>query len=347
MSKKFTRNLKKKLKLLLKLLNKLKKTNEQLYNEKMAAVEKLKKQHEKEYLGLKESLKQQFEKDRQQFEIEKQQFEKEKEEVEKLYQITENIIELNVGGDTITTLKTTLTSIQGSMLCAMFSGRHTLTTDKQGRYFIDRNPKYFRMILEALRTGNLPNYEPKEKDELLREMDYFGLQELFPPLIIKYTPNSTQGLLYNLSLNEKSYCECISISIIKWVNEKKERYSVLESLSTIQAKQLQTNECILFKFEKHLAKITHISASINDYSGYGYDFSKITFYNGQWDSSQIENIQKNSTQSYGYISISNGNLVYKINENNYCTQFAIELPYAAQISNLDIFGEFKSHTNKV
>jgi hypothetical protein len=50
----------------------------------------------------------------------------------------EEIIDLNVGGMCFTTTRTTLCSVKGSMLEAMFSGRWQLPTDKKGRYFIDR-----------------------------------------------------------------------------------------------------------------------------------------------------------------------------------------------------------------
>lgn len=39
------------------------------------------------------------------------------------------------------------------MLAAMFSGRHDLDTDSEGRYFIDRDGTYFKHILNYLREG--------------------------------------------------------------------------------------------------------------------------------------------------------------------------------------------------
>jgi hypothetical protein len=55
----------------------------------------------------------------------------------------DEILELNVGGEPFTTTKSTLCSVSGSMLEAMFSGRHTLK-QKEGRYFLDRDPVIFR-----------------------------------------------------------------------------------------------------------------------------------------------------------------------------------------------------------
>lgn len=39
------------------------------------------------------------------------------------------------------------------MLAAMFSGRHQLDTDSEGRYFIDRDGTYFKHILNFLRDS--------------------------------------------------------------------------------------------------------------------------------------------------------------------------------------------------
>jgi len=64
------------------------------------------------------------------------------------------VIPLNVGGYNFVTTLSTLTKDKHSMLAAMFSGRHELDTDSEGRYFIDRDGKYFKYILNFLRDGN-------------------------------------------------------------------------------------------------------------------------------------------------------------------------------------------------
>ena len=63
------------------------------------------------------------------------------------------MVTLNVGGVIYTTLRQTLQKYPGSMLAAMFSGRHDPQTDSQGAHFIDRNGTYFRYVLEFLRCG--------------------------------------------------------------------------------------------------------------------------------------------------------------------------------------------------
>ena len=63
------------------------------------------------------------------------------------------IIDLNVGGTYYSTTLDTLRSDPDSMLCAMFSGRVGVLTDKDHRYFIDRDGNLFRYVLSFLRFG--------------------------------------------------------------------------------------------------------------------------------------------------------------------------------------------------
>ncbi|XP_059408445.1 BTB/POZ domain-containing protein KCTD12-like [Carassius carassius] len=91
------------------------------------------------------------------------------------------IIELNVGGQVYVTRHSTLLSVPNTLLWTMFSQKKPaeLTTDCKGRYFLDRDGFLFRYILDYLRdqTLVLPDYF-KEKASLLKEAEYFQLQEL-------------------------------------------------------------------------------------------------------------------------------------------------------------------------
>ena len=64
------------------------------------------------------------------------------------------IVRLSVGGVHFETSLETLCSDPNSMLAAMFSGRHNVMKDEDGRYFIDRDGTHFRYILNYLRDGN-------------------------------------------------------------------------------------------------------------------------------------------------------------------------------------------------
>lgn len=105
---------------------------------------------------------------------EKEKEEKEKKRLEELYQVKEDVIVLNVGGKLISTTKATLTSEKESMLFAMFSDRYKLTSDKDGYIFIDRNPKYFKIILEFLRTRQFFGLENVDIKQLNAELEFFA-----------------------------------------------------------------------------------------------------------------------------------------------------------------------------
>ncbi|CAF4508826.1 unnamed protein product [Rotaria sp. Silwood1] len=69
--------------------------------------------------------------------------------------LTDDIIELNVGGQKITTLRSTLTVVPNSKLARMFSkdnSEKNLPMDKNGAVFFDYNPTYFNYLLDQLRT---------------------------------------------------------------------------------------------------------------------------------------------------------------------------------------------------
>ena len=65
------------------------------------------------------------------------------------------------------------------MLARMFSGELVPgTKDENGAFMIDRSPKYFEPILNYLRTGEL-NIDPNvNKENVIAEAKYFGIQSL-------------------------------------------------------------------------------------------------------------------------------------------------------------------------
>ena len=75
-----------------------------------------------------------------------------------MFQVPEDIIDLDIGGQHITTTKKTLMRFEGSVLHAMFSGRHQLPKHN-GRIFIDRDGKAFIHMINYLRTGEKPPFE--------------------------------------------------------------------------------------------------------------------------------------------------------------------------------------------
>ena len=107
----------------------------------------------------------------------------------------DDIINLNVGGQKITTKRSTLCQVEGSLLASMFSGRweNKLSRDEDGRVFFDFNPQYFLLILDFLRARKMASPEnpaplPKVLEDQVKNfnnlVEYLGLSdEITPPEI--------------------------------------------------------------------------------------------------------------------------------------------------------------------
>ena len=102
----------------------------------------------------------------------------------------DDIINLNVGGKKITTKRSTLCQVKGSLLASMFSGRweDSLSRDENGRIFFDWNPQHFILILEYLRgktiaTPKNPSPLPKIPEDQTKTfqnlVEYLGLSSEF------------------------------------------------------------------------------------------------------------------------------------------------------------------------
>ncbi|XP_050785643.1 rab5 GDP/GTP exchange factor [Gopherus flavomarginatus] len=90
------------------------------------------------------------------------------------------VVPLNVGGMYFATRLSTLRRYEDTMLAAMFSGRHYIPTDAQGRYFIDRDGTYFGDVLNFLRSGDLP---PRERvRSVYKEAQYYSIGPLLDNL---------------------------------------------------------------------------------------------------------------------------------------------------------------------
>ncbi|CAG5870830.1 unnamed protein product [Menidia menidia] len=90
------------------------------------------------------------------------------------------VISLNVGGTYFTTRLSTLRRYEDTMLAAMFSGRHYIPRDAEGRYFIDRDGGYFGDILNFLREGELPHQDRVRA--VHREAQYYAIGPLLDRL---------------------------------------------------------------------------------------------------------------------------------------------------------------------
>merc|ERR1712018_96333 len=92
-----------------------------------------------------------------------------------------DIIKLSVGGREFKTTRGTLVADQDSMLARMFENaedsafRPAAAKDENGAFFIDRDPKYFNVVLNFLRTGEVEEDETIDPNFLLKEAQYYGL----------------------------------------------------------------------------------------------------------------------------------------------------------------------------
>lgn len=85
--------------------------------------------------------------------------------------------EVNVGGVVFTTTQCTLTKYPDTMLAALFSGKHTVERDPEGRPFLDRSGKLFEAILDGMREDvfEIPNgFQGKR---MVKELEFYGLND--------------------------------------------------------------------------------------------------------------------------------------------------------------------------
>lgn len=89
------------------------------------------------------------------------------------------IIDLDVGGKRFRTTRQTLLSDPTSMLAKMFNPESPISPGikKGGAYFLDRDPVYFRVVLNYLRSGHL-DLDSCNATALLKEASFFGLSGL-------------------------------------------------------------------------------------------------------------------------------------------------------------------------
>jgi len=97
----------------------------------------------------------------------------------------ETTIDLNVGGTVFETARSTVVQQSGSYLETILSGRYQVSHDRNGRIFVNRDPEYFRTILNFLRNPQTPPMprDSAESEALVREAAFWGIH-FFPfPLV--------------------------------------------------------------------------------------------------------------------------------------------------------------------
>lgn len=116
---------------------------------------------------------------------EKVEWERDKEEFERELQGTyagkNKLISLDVGGThRITTNIDLLTTVEGSMLAKMFSGRHDVPKNEKGNVFLDRDGETFLTLVNYLRNYRraLPKLDSIKQETLfLKELEFWRMDE--------------------------------------------------------------------------------------------------------------------------------------------------------------------------
>ncbi|KAK6630971.1 hypothetical protein RUM44_003143 [Polyplax serrata] len=94
-----------------------------------------------------------------------------------------DIVHLNVGGRRFSTSRQTLTWIPDSFFTALLSGRIPSLRDETGAIFIDRDPQYFSIILNYLRTKDI-DLNVTDLRVLRQEAEYYGIAPLVKRLML-------------------------------------------------------------------------------------------------------------------------------------------------------------------
>ena len=129
-----------------------------------------------------------IEKEREKMKAEVEAYNAEKERMETVSVRDDDIIHLNVSGLKLTTNRSTLCQVEGSLLASMFSGRweDSVQRDQDGAVFLDVNSQHFTVILDYLRVKKIASPEnpaplPKVPEDQLKEfnilVEYLGLKD--------------------------------------------------------------------------------------------------------------------------------------------------------------------------
>lgn len=99
---------------------------------------------------------------------------------------SKSIIKLDVGGQLFQTTISTLSKYPESMLSTMFShtnsGLSPMPRTEAGHFFLDVNHKFFEIVLEWLRLGEIITNDPGLLKGTLAMANYFGLDDLLVEL---------------------------------------------------------------------------------------------------------------------------------------------------------------------
>ncbi|KAL6080628.1 putative BTB/POZ domain-containing protein kctd15-like [Balamuthia mandrillaris] len=132
---------------------------------------------QKQFEEILHSLQLERQKEKAEWEQQRSKWKEELETMTRIHEVQREQVKLDVGGKYYSTAISNLTKFPDSMLGAMFSGRHEIIKNDEGRVFIDRDGKLFRYILDFLRNNewDLPHHKPHLLRKIRKEIDFYGL----------------------------------------------------------------------------------------------------------------------------------------------------------------------------
>jgi hypothetical protein len=112
-----------------------------------------------------------------------------------------DVLHLNVGGTKMAVLRSTLTSVSGSMLASKFSGRwdDSIPRDREGNFFIDQRFSVFELMVNHLRAKacqapNAPSLEPPHFTNVSNYINRYGEKDYHRSTASVATPSSVTEL---------------------------------------------------------------------------------------------------------------------------------------------------------
>eukprot|EP00771_Trimastix_marina_P000673 gnl/Trimastix_PCT/1696.p1 GENE.gnl/Trimastix_PCT/1696~~gnl/Trimastix_PCT/1696.p1 ORF type:complete len:397 (+),score=56.95 gnl/Trimastix_PCT/1696:159-1193(+) len=157
---------------------------EQAVAEQNARLVQDQRAHEEQQRQLVETTRQEVAAIRVDFDREREAFEARQRQLEEMHAIPEDVIELDVRGTIFRTKKATLCKQPDSFLAAMFSGTHPMTRDREGRIFIEANPRVFELILDFLSYDEMPVGFRSPHEEQIFLSEFQRLQLKVPSLFV-------------------------------------------------------------------------------------------------------------------------------------------------------------------
>ncbi len=102
------------------------------------------------------------------------------EKLEEYLSTRDQVVDLNIGGKIFKTKEQTLLHHEGSLFASIIT-KYKEEGNPTKELFFDRSPSNFSIILNYLRTGKVehPRMNKPQKEELIKEFDYFGLSNAF------------------------------------------------------------------------------------------------------------------------------------------------------------------------